>query len=171
MIQPVAEGRKTDVLDAMRDADGSRIHPPESTRICEFFQKKDFLAGTKNLEYVYAPENDCWRHSVEVVGAVPVQPGALSSWVVAGEGHPAAEDGGGNDGWGQVKQDFITGQTDSQRCRWYMESCVNGDDQGLAGGRLWEWDRDKVDAALREFRWESDIGGGGEDMSVDVPDV
>ncbi|KIW21994.1 uncharacterized protein PV07_12602 [Cladophialophora immunda] len=110
-----------------------------------------------NLLYEY-DHGDGWEHVITLVGiedpgfrkAMMLEAEYDSALCFAGEGHPCAEDCGGEPGWEDLKQIFAKkgSRAKDGRKNWYKTYCANGDAEGLDPYR---WDMLDVNAKLQNL--------------------
>ncbi|TEY83836.1 hypothetical protein BOTCAL_0024g00450 [Botryotinia calthae] len=131
--------------------------PDVDVKACADCTLKDAYENEKyeslEMEYEY-DHGDSWIHEIIFLGkelknvrkamAIPPQ---LKVVCMAGEGHPCAEDCGGEPGWEDLKRVFKGRKADSRK-NWYKTSCANGDPKGLDPYR---WDMMEVNHALSEL--------------------
>ncbi|ESZ91771.1 hypothetical protein SBOR_7841 [Sclerotinia borealis F-4128] len=109
--------------------------------------------GAVEIQYEY-DHGDSWEHEIIFLGKenknvrkAMLIPDKLKVVCMAGEGHPCAEDCGGEPGWEDLKKVF-KGRKADPRKDWYKDSCANGDPKGLDP---YKWDIVEVNGTLAKF--------------------
>lgn len=107
--------------------------------------------GQVVVTYEY-DHGDSWEHEIRLLGrADPILrpsmliPENMKAVCLSGEGHPCAEDCGGELGWEDLKRCFKGKKDPEGRRDWYKYTCANGDPKGLDPFR---WDILEVNRRL-----------------------
>ncbi|KAI4212705.1 MAG: hypothetical protein LQ351_004596 [Letrouitia transgressa] len=155
----LASGRKKPVLWLQRYAEDydMDLKPQEETlfKLSDVLEKEEWK-GKVSITYEY-DMGDGWQHDITVLGRADPSLHAMLGvpedeevkvLCLAGEGHPCAEDCGGEPGWEDLKGAFKKRNGDKSRREWYKTMCSNGDRKGLDP---WKWSIFDVNDGLREI--------------------
>lgn len=99
------------------------------------------------MDYTY-DFGDNWVHTITLVGRAPFTPNITC---VSGTGHGVAENIGSVEGWEDLKNAYRTTSPDDEQKfarEMYETFCLNGDMDGLGGGREYEFKAEDVNAEL-----------------------
>ncbi|KAG8930953.1 hypothetical protein FRC02_003431 [Tulasnella sp. 418] len=145
MLVPL-EGTLYYILDdSDPDESGRRLRYSDEVRLFEILGNSEL-----RLEYTY-DMGDNHTHIIEVLRREPpIQ--KRGSACLEGEGHPCAEDIGGD--WKKLKNIYQKAnptQEEKEKMDWYENMCSNGDSNGLSGNGAYRWDIDSVNRQLRSL--------------------
>ncbi|KAL9034377.1 MAG: hypothetical protein Q9214_007070 [Letrouitia sp. 1 TL-2023] len=158
-----ASGRKKPVLLLQRHAKDAPDYGPdlkmqEETlfKLSDVLEKEEWK-GKVSITYEY-DMGDGWQHEIAVLGRADAGLHAMLGapeeeevkvLCLAGEGHPCAEDSGGEPGWERLKEAFKKRNGDKDLREWYKTVCLNGDRKGLDP---WKWDIFDVNDRLCDIK-------------------
>lgn len=133
----------------------------------DVFDTDEYHEGKTKLHWAY-DFGDGWDHELHfmgvedralhaTMGGIPRDGGTATGLVarcLGGEGHPCAEDCGGEDGWKKLKEVFadptVQEADGAYSSRWWFKNdCVNGDAGGLDP---YKWDIAKVNELLKTIQ-------------------
>ncbi|KAI4159892.1 MAG: hypothetical protein LQ342_006220 [Letrouitia transgressa] len=158
-----ASGHKKPVLLLQRYADEAAfacldLKPEEETlfKLSDVLEKEEWK-GKVSITYEY-DMGDGWQHDITVLGRADAglhamlgapEEAEVKVLCLSGEGHPCAEDCGGEPGWEGLKEAFKKRNGDKGLREWYKTVCSNGDRKGLDP---WKWSVLDVNDVLREIK-------------------
>ncbi|CZT06242.1 uncharacterized protein RAG0_12036 [Rhynchosporium agropyri] len=99
----------------------------------------------------YGTRGDGLKHNIKLVGRAD-----FTSYYVCldGVGHGSAEDVGGHRGWNDLLKMYEADSPTSDQLNqmlWYQSDASNKDISGLREDRKWRWNKDKVNAILKQL--------------------